>query len=126
MEVRCPLGDNVDDDHGDTPLQVSRTFHGEGATVAEAILVGRADQFDGRAQLRPTHLLHHPDLVDVEGDEIDYGGEQRWRWRPDLGGDPSIGGFRLLASLECAHVDLHAAPKRDKRHGEVLWWQLLL
>ncbi len=72
MEVRCPLGNNIDDDHGNTLLQVSRTFDGEGATVTRSVLVRRADQLNGRPQLRPTHLLHHPDLVDVEGDEINH------------------------------------------------------
>src|SRR5215831_1769939 len=126
MDVRCPLGDNVDDDHGNTLLQVARTFNGEGATATRPVLVGRTDQFDGRPQLRPAHLLHHPDLIDVEGDKI-YHGRERWlRWRPDLSDNPSIGAFWLCASLECAHIDLHAAPKRDKRHGEVLGRQLVL
>src|SRR6185369_9027111 len=113
MEVCCPLGDNVDDDHSNTLLQVARTFNGEGATVTRPVLVGQTDQRDGRPQLRPTHLLHYPDLVDVEGDEINHGRERWLRWRPDLGDDPAIGAFRLRTGLERAHVDLHAAPKRD-------------
>src|SRR5215510_1352461 len=79
MEVCCPLGNNIDDDHGHTLLQVSRTFDGEGATVTRPVLVRRADQLDGRPQLRignsnsilarrsweclPGAPPHHPPLV---------------------------------------------------------------
>src|SRR5262245_55554159 len=126
MEVRCPLSNHVDDDHGNTLLQVACTFNGEGTTVTRPVLVGRTDQLNGRPQLRPTHLLYHPDLVDVERDEINHGRKRWLRWRPDLGDAPSIRAFRLCASLACAHIDLHTAPKQDKRHGEVLGRQLVL
>src|SRR5712691_7663118 len=73
MEVRCPLGDDIDDDNGNTLLQVPRALDGEGSTVTRAVLVGRADKLDSRPQLRPAHLLHHPDFVGVKGDEINHG-----------------------------------------------------
>ena len=72
MEVRGPLGDDIDDDHRHPLLQVARALDGKGATVTRSVLVGRADQLNGRPQLRSAHLLHHPDLIDVKGDEIGY------------------------------------------------------
>ena len=120
MEVGLTVGHDVHDQQADPLLKITRALRGEGALGLRAILVSRADQFQGTDQRRPAG-----GLKDLDFDLIRENGGHAERGRrrsPGGDGNASLLGFRrplAPGKMERGKIDFDATADMDLGLGEI-------
>src|SRR5262249_35416077 len=66
VQVGRPRRYHIDDHHADAVLEVAGALGSKGPAAAGPVLVGRADQLDGAAQLGAAQILVNADLKGVQ------------------------------------------------------------
>ena len=62
MQVRPPLGNNIDDNQPNPFLEIDCTLGDKRVSLCRAVFVGRTDQFDRAEEGRTAPLTEHQNL----------------------------------------------------------------
>src|SRR5581483_3857043 len=85
MQIGQPLGDNIDDNQADAPLQIAGTLGSKSAASFATVLVSGTDQLDGRHEVGASGSTVNLDLnVIRKHSGHDEGGYRR---RPGFDGN---------------------------------------